>query len=110
MATEQRITAACGGGNSSRTRPSNVVLQGLANRFGLRLHIRHFPPGTSKWNKFEHRVFDHIKRSRPLTGYAVIVQLIDNTTTAPGLTPRAEVDENKYPTKKVIINEQPAEV
>jgi len=112
-ATKLLITADCGGSNSSRTRVWKVALQDLANRLGMRLQICHFPPGTSKWNKIEHRMFCHITRNwrgRPLTSYAVIVQLIGATKTDRGLTIRAEVDENKYPTKEVVTDEQLAQV
>lgn len=105
------ITADCGGSNSSRTRLWKVVLQELADELGLELAIRHFPPGTSKWNKIEHRMFCHITRNwrgRPLLSYAAIVQLIGQTTTAAGLTIRAELDENEYPTKEEVTAEQMA--
>jgi hypothetical protein len=107
------ITADCGGSNSSRTRLWKVVLQELADDLGLELAIRHFPPGTSKWNKIEHRMFCHITqnwRGRPLTSYAAIVQLIGKTTTTTGLTIRAELDENEYPTKEEVTAEQMAQV
>ena len=107
------ITADCGGSNSSRTRLWKVALQALSDKLGLRLEVRHFPPGTSKWNKIEHRMFCHITqnwRGRPLTSYAAIVQLIGNTKTNRGLRIRAEVDENKYPTKEVVTQEQLARV
>ncbi len=107
------ITADCGGSNSSRTRLWKVVLQELADELGLELAIRHFPPGTSKWNKIEHRMFCHITRNwrgRPLTSYAAIVQLIGQTTTTTGLTIRAELDENRYPTKEQVTAEQMAQV
>ena len=112
-AKELLITADCGGSNSSRTRLWKVALQELADELGLRLTIRHFPPGTSKWNKVEHRMFCHITqnwRGRPLTSYAVIVQLIGNTKTSTGLTIRAELDEGKYPAKQKVTADQLAEV
>jgi len=96
-ATELLITADCGGSNSSRTRLWKVALQDLADDLGLRLTICHFPPGTSKWNKIEHRMFCHITqnwRGRPLTSYAVIVQLIGSTKTTTGLQIRAELDDD----------------
>ena len=107
------ITADCGGRNSSRTRLWKVVLQELADELGLELKVRHFPPGTSQWNKIEHRMFCHITpnwRGRPLTSYAAIVQLIGRTTTRAGLTIRAELDEHDYPTKQEVTAEQMARV
>jgi hypothetical protein len=103
------ITADCGGSNSSRTRLWKVALQELADDVGLRLTVCHFPPGTSKWNKIEHRMFCHITknwRGRPLTSYAVIVQLIGKTTTKAGLQIRAELDPQTYRTKETVTPEQ----
>jgi len=113
QAKELLITADCGGSNSSRTRLWKVALQELANDLRLRLTVCHFPPGTSKWNKIEHRMFCHITqnwRGRPLTSYAVIVQLIGNTKTAAGLQIRAELDEHAYATKEIVTDEQLAKV
>jgi hypothetical protein len=113
QAKELLITADCGGSNSSRTRLWKVALQELADDLGLRLTICHFPPGTSKWNKIEHRMFCHITqnwRGRPLTSYAVIVQLIGNTKTTAGLQIRAELDEHIYPTKEIVTAAQLAGV
>jgi hypothetical protein len=112
-AKELLITADCGGSNSSRTRLWKVALQELADTIGLRLTVRHFPPGTSKWNKIEHRMFCHITqnwRARPLTSYAVIVQLIGSTKTTTGLQIRAELDERIYPTKETVTPAQLARV
>jgi len=112
-AKELLITADCGGSNSSRTRLWKVALQELADDLGLRLTVCHFPPGTSKWNKIEHRMFCHITqnwRGRPLMSYAVIVQLIENTKTTKGLKIRAELDENRYPTKEKVTDEQLANI
>ena len=112
-ATELLITADCGGSNSSRTRLWKVVLQELADALALRVTVCHFPPGTSKWNKIEHRMFCHITqnwRGRPLTSYAVIVQLIGNTRTATGLKIRAELDDHVYPPKEKVKAEQLAQV
>jgi hypothetical protein len=78
-----------------------VALQGLAHEMGLRISVSHFPPGTSKWNKIEHRMFSHISmnwRGKPLTSHEVIVNLIANTTTQTGLRIRAELDNRPYPT------------
>lgn len=101
QATDLMITADGGGSNSSRTRLWKTELQRLANETGLRLHVHHFPPGTSKWNKIEHRMFSHISqnwRGRPLTTYDTIVNLIASTTTKTGLHIRAKLDPRKYPT------------
>jgi hypothetical protein len=113
QAKELLITADCGGSNSSRTRLWKVALQELADELQLKLTVCHFPPGTSKWNKIEHRMFCHITqnwRGRPLTSYAVIVQLIGNTRTTTGLKIRAELDEEVYPTKEMVRPEQLARV
>jgi len=99
-AEELLITADCGGSNGSRLRLWKVSLQRLANETGLRISVCHFPPGTSKWNKIEHRMFCHITqnwRGRPLLSRAVIVNLIGHTTTRTGLHIRAELDTNSYP-------------
>ena len=112
-AKELLITADCGGSNGSRTRLWKVVLQELADDLGLRLTVCHFPPGTSKWNKVEHRMFCHITqnwRGRPLTSYVVIVQLIANTQTTAGLKIRSELDEHVYPLKEKVTAEQLAQV
>ena len=108
-AKELLITADCGGSNSSRTRLWKVALQELADDLGLRLTVCHFPPGTSKWNKIEHRMFCHITqnwRGRPLTNYAVIVQLIGNTRTAAGLRIWSDLDDHAYPLKETVTAEQ----
>ncbi len=107
------ITADGGGSNSSRTRLWKVALQELADDLGLPLTVCHFPPGTSKWNKIEHRMFCHITRNwrgQPLTSYAVIVQLIGNTKTTTGLQIRAELDEHTYAIKETVTDEQLAKV
>jgi hypothetical protein len=107
------ITADCGGSNSSRTRLWKVALQDLADATGLRLTVCHFPPGTSKWNKIEHRMFCHITqnwRGRPLTSYAAIVQLIGRTTTRTGLRIRSELDRHAYPLREEVTPEQLARV
>jgi hypothetical protein len=95
------ITADGGGSNGSRCRLWKVALHSLAGRLGLPIHVCHFPPGTSKWNKIEHRMFSHITqnwRGRPLVSHEVIVKLIANTTTQAGLRIRAELDRGKYQT------------
>jgi hypothetical protein len=100
-ATDLLLTADGGGSNGSRCRLWKLELQRLADETGLQITVCHFPPGTSKWNKIEHRMFCHITenwRGRPLISHAVIVNLIANTTTRKGLRIQAELDPNKYPT------------
>jgi Rhodopirellula transposase DDE domain len=100
-ATELLITADGGGSTRSRSRLWKGALQRLADALGLRLSVCHFPPGTSKWNKIEPRMFSHISmhwRGKPLTSHEVIVNLIANTTTQTGLTIHAELDTQQYPT------------
>jgi transposase len=95
------VTADGGGSNGSRCRLWKVALQELATRLGLPIYVRHFPPGTSKWNKIEHRMFSHITenwRGRPLVSHEVIINLIANTKTGTGLRIRAELDRGNYPT------------
>ncbi len=107
------ITADGGGSNSSRNRLWKVELQELANDLGLPLHICHFPPGTSKWNKIEHRMFCFITknwRGRPLTSHQTIVELISNTTTDTGLIVRAALDENEYETGIKVSDEELSQV
>lgn len=99
-ATELLITADGGGSNGSRNRLWKVALQRLADEIGLRISVCHLPPGTSKWNKIEHRMFSHISmnwRGKPLISHEVIVNLIANTTTHTGLTILAELDDCQYP-------------
>ncbi len=99
------ITADGGGSNGSRSRLWKTALQALADRIGLTLHVCHFPPGTSKWNKIEHRMFSHITqnwRGKPLVSHEVIVQLIAHTTTAAGLKIRASLDRRRYPTGEKV--------
>jgi hypothetical protein len=112
-ATKLMITADGGGSNSSRNRLWKVALQELANDLRLKLQVCHFPPGTSKWNKIEHRLFCFITknwRGRPLTSYEVIVNLISNTTTKNGLTVRAALDTNHYETGIEISDDALARV
>ena len=95
------ITADGGGSNGSRTRLWKTELATLAARTGLTITVCHLPPGTSKWNKIEHRLFSHISmnwRGRPLTSHEVIVQTIAATTTPTGLTVHCELDTGRYPT------------
>jgi hypothetical protein len=94
------ITADCGGSNGPRLRLWKVELQRLADETGLVFQVCHYPPGTSKWNKVEHRMFCHITqtwRATPLTSRLAVVELIANTTTTAGLTVRCELDTNTYP-------------
>ena len=103
-ATRLMITADGGGSNGYRVRLWKAELQGLANALRLPITVCHLPPGTSKWNKIEHRLFSFITlnwRGKPLRSFKTIVQLIATTTTA-GLTVRAELDENKYPKGRKI--------
>ncbi len=98
-ATKLLITADGGGSNGYRVRLWKFELQRLADETGLELTVCHFPPGTSKWNKIEHRLFSFISqnwRGKPLISYQVIVELIAATTTTRGLTVRSAVDENRY--------------
>lgn len=107
------ITADGGGSNGSRNRPCTVALQELATETGLRISVCHFPPGTSKWNKIEHRMFCRITkngRGKPLTSRAVVVNLIASTTTTAGLTIQAELDEGEYPTGTKVTDEELAGV
>jgi hypothetical protein len=95
------ITADGGGSNSSRSRLWLVSLQELADAVGMRVSVCHFPPGTSKWNKIEHRMFCHITgnwRGQPLTSRELVLNLIRSVRTATGLTIQAEMDELLYPT------------
>jgi hypothetical protein len=94
------ITADGGGSNGSRVRLWKRELQRLANELGIEINVHHLPPGTSKWNKIEHRLFSFISmnwRAKPLVSYRVIVDLISATTTDTGLTVRCELDTNAYP-------------
>jgi hypothetical protein len=93
------ITADSGGSNGSRSRLWKIVIQGLADLLGLPISVCHFPPGTSKWNQIEHRMFSHLTqnwRGRPLVSRAVIVDLIGHTTTRTGLEIQAELDTGTY--------------
>jgi len=107
------ITADGGGSNGSRCRLWKVALQGLADRLGMPIHVCHFPPGTSKWNKIEHRMFCHITqnwRGRPLVSHDVIINLIASTTTAKGLRIKAELDPKAYPLGIKVTDEELAAV
>lgn len=113
LATEILITADGGGSNSSRSRLWKVALQTLADRTGLKVTVAHFPPGTSKWNKIEHRLFCHITqnwRGRPLASHDIMVKLIGSTTTRAGLRVKAALDRRRYPDGKKISDEELAQV
>jgi hypothetical protein len=100
QATRLLVTADCGGSNGARVRLWKRELQALANELGIVITVCHLPPGTSKWNKIEHRLFSFITqnwRGRPLISYQTIVQLIAATTTDAGLKVQCEIDPNTYP-------------
>jgi len=112
-ATALLLTADAGGSNAPRTRLWKWELQQFANRTGLTITVCHFPPGTSKWNKIEHRLFSHISmnwRGQPLVNLAAMVSLIGDTTTETGLRIRSEIDRRSYPTGVTITDEQFAQV
>jgi len=109
QATELLITADGGGSNSSRCRLWKVALQDLASWLEMPIHVCHFPPGTSKWNKIEHRMFCHITqnwRGRPLVSHEVIINLIANTSTKQGLRIRAALDKAQYPLKTKVSDQE----
>ncbi|HEX4334587.1 MAG TPA: ISAzo13 family transposase [Polyangiaceae bacterium] len=106
-ARELYIVADAGGSNAYRNRLWKAELQKFADDAGLELSISHMPPGTSKWNKIEHRLFSHISqnwRGRPLVDHETIVSLIANTTTATGLKVKARLDRRQYRTKVKVPN------
>jgi len=108
-ARELTITADCGGSNGSRVRLWKVELQKLADETGLTIKVRHYPPGTSKWNKIEHRLFCRITqnwRGRPLTDHATIIELIAATTTKTGLKVESALDTRVYEKGVKVINAQ----
>jgi hypothetical protein len=103
------ITADCGGSNGYRTRLWKTELQRLAHDTGLRIRVMHYPPGTSKWNKIEHRLFSYISinwRAKPLLSRQTVIDLIGSTTTRTGLKVYARLDPNTYPTKIQVTNQQ----
>jgi Rhodopirellula transposase DDE domain len=113
QAAEVLICADSGGSNGYRLRLWKVELQRWANETGLDVTVCHYPPGTSKWNKSEHRLFSHITmnwRGRPLVSYQVIVNLIGATTTEKGLRVRADLDTANYPTKVKVKDKELAGV
>jgi len=112
-ATSLTITADCGGSNSSRTRLWKLELQRLADATGLRIVVCHFPPGTSKWNKIEHRMFSFISlnwRGKPLESREAIIELIAGTTTTTGLKIYAQLDNRQYDKGVTVSDEQLASV
>ena len=112
-ARELLVTADGGGSNASRSRLWKVELQKLADDIGQTLRVCHFPPGTSKWNKIEHRLFSHISinwRGRPLTSLELVVRLIGETKTDGGLVVKADLDRGKYPTGLKVSDDELAGV
>jgi transposase len=108
-AREIFITADAGGSNSYRSHVWKYQLQRVADKLAMSIHVSHFPPGTSKWNKVEHRLFSFISinwRGRPLRTYETVINLIGNTTNHGGLVVRARLDRRRYPTGKKISNKQ----
>ena len=113
QASSLLITADSGGSNGARVRLWKWELQRLADATGMTITVCHFPPGTSKWNKIEHRLFSFISanwRGRPLTSLVTIVNLIAGTRTAAGLRVRAEIDKGEYPQGREITDEEMAQV
>ena len=109
QATTLYLNADGGGSNGSRNRLWKIELQKLANEIKKEIHVSHFPPGTSKWNKIEHRMFCFISqnwRGKPLIDRATVVSLIGNTKTKKGLEIKAKLDENTYKTGIKISEEQ----
>jgi DDE family transposase len=108
-ATRLQITADCGGSNGNRVRLWKVELQRLADETGLEIAVCHFPPGTSKWNRIEHRLFSYITinwRGKPLHSLETIVNLISGTTTSTGLEVYARLDDGAYPDKIRVLDDE----
>ena len=108
-ATKLLITADCGGSNGVRVRLWKRELQNLANELGIAITVCHLPPGTSKWNRIEHRLFSFITqnwRGKPLVSHQAIVQLIAATTTDTGLKVRSEIDRNTYPAGVKVTDDE----
>jgi len=102
------ITADAGGSNSYRSHVWQHQLQRVADKLGIAIYVSHFPPGTSKWNKVEHRLFSYISinwRGRPLRTYETIINLIGNTNRG-GLVVRARLDRRRYPTGKKVSKKE----
>jgi len=113
QATKLLVCADAGGSNGYRVRAWKVELAKLAADTGLEITVCHYPPGTSKWNRIEHRMFSFITmnwRGRPLTSYRTVVELIGNTTTTKGLKVKAALDEGRYPTGLKVTDKQLAAV
>jgi hypothetical protein len=111
--SELLITADCGGSNGYRVKLWKYELQKLANELGIAITVCHFPPGTSKWNKIEHRMFSYITknwRGRPLETHETVIQLISNTKTKTGLEIKAILDKNIYEKGKVISADEMAKI
>jgi transposase len=107
------ITADSGGSNGSRSRLWKVMLQKLSNQTGLEIEVCHFPPGTSKWNKIEHRLFCHVTRNwrgQPLESYEIVVNFIGSTTTKSGLAVHAKLDPRSYEKGIKVTDEELEEV
>ena len=107
------ITADSGGSNGARLRLWKWELQKLADETGLHIAVSHFPPGTSKWNKIEHRLFSFISqnwRGKPLVSHEVIIQLIAATTTQAGLRVKSQLDTNRYPAGIKVSDQQMAQI
>ena len=103
------ITADCGGSNSYKARLWKFELQKLSDELGKRITVCHSPPGTSKWNKIEHRLFSYISqnwRGQPLVSLQTIIELIGNTTTKTGLKVKTSIDKNHYETGRKISDEE----
>jgi DDE family transposase len=112
-ATRLQITADCGGSNGNRTRLWKVELQTLAQETGLEIHVCHLPPGTSKWNRIEHRLFSYITmnwRGKPLVSLETIINLIGATKTSTGLEVYARLDDRQYPAKIRVTDAELAAV
>lgn len=108
-AKELFITADCGGSNGNRLRLWKTELQKFANETGLIISVSHFPPGTSKWNKIEHRMFSYISinwRGKPLITRETVVNLIGSTTTEKGLEIQSVLDENEYELGRKVSDEE----
>jgi len=108
-AYELLITADAGGSNGYRARAWKLELQALADELGIRICVSHFPPGTSKWNKIEHRLFCHITqnwRGKPLRTFETVVELIGHTRTSAGLRVKAKLDTRNYATGVKITKAQ----
>ncbi len=107
------ISADAGGSNGNRLRLWKTELQELADDLGIAMHVSHFPPGTSKWNKIEHRLFAFITmnwRGRPLRTYETVISLIGATTTSAGLVVKAAIDQRKYPTGVKVTDAEMGEL